>query len=192
MTFTSSSTCLFFMVRGIHLLLYHPVPQAVPSHMGRRRRHGRGRWDEQERQLRARAEPIPVLRSCARALSSCVTGSQSWERVLEAACVLYAICTLHPGILDLVALFVGAFEFFIGRAPPIQCTSVGLAVSPSTVCEALRWCYGSASTAAWRAPRLHFARGSGVDVVGSLFAPLWDRGPFNLWGSSVSPGYMVG
>ena len=61
---------------------------------------------------------------------------------MQAACVLYAMSALHPGVLDLVTLFVGAFEFFIGTGThpkvAIQSTSIALAMSPSTVHEALR------------------------------------------------------
>ena len=120
---------------------------------------------------------MPVLPAWTRALPSYVTGPRLWERVVEAACVLYIVCTLFPQVVDLVALFIGSFEF-VGTSADnprvaIQRTTVGLAVSPSAVREALRWRYGFAATTAWCAPQLHYSQGSKVDIVQSLIAPLW-------------------
>ena len=132
-------------------------------------------------------EPVPLLHSWARAQSSCITVPRSWVRVLEAAFVLYAMCKLYPGVLDVAAMFVGAFEYFVGTgaANPgvaIRRMTVGLAVSPSAALEAFRWRYGFASTVAWRAPRLHYTRGSRMDAVRSLIAPLWNHGQLQLRG----------
>ena len=90
--------------------------------------------------------PVPVLRGWARELSACVSGPRSWIRVLEAACVMYAVCALRPGILDLVAMFVGAFHYFVGAGA----ARLGAAINrtPGVVREALCWRYGSAATVA--------------------------------------------
>ena len=163
-----------------------PVPPSAPSHLGRgHRQHDWGRWDQQGRQLRARANPVPVLHAWAQALWSYITGRGSWERVVEAACVPYAVCTLFPGVVDRVALLIGSFECFVGTGADnpgvaIQRTTMGLAVSLSAVLEALRWRYGCATMAAWRAPQLHYTQGSRVSVVRILIAPLWNRVPLPL------------
>ena len=57
---------------------------------------------------------MPVLREWARALSAAVTGPQSWDGICVAACVVYSVCMLYPGVVDVVALFVGAFKPYVG------------------------------------------------------------------------------
>ena len=106
---------------------------------------------------------------------------------MDAACVLYAVCMLFPGALDLTALLVGAFEYFISvgatrPAASISFTGVGLAVAPGAVRAALRWRYGAEATHAWRAPRQHFLAGAMRQVVYNIILPLWDAGPFDLRG----------
>ena len=64
---------------------------------------------------------------------------------------------LFRGVVDLVPLFVGEFELYVGTGAAnsgvaIQRTAAGLAVAPSAVREALRWRYGlmeGAQTPLW-------------------------------------------
>ena len=57
---------------------------------------------------------MPVLREWAPVLSAAVTGPRSWDRICVAACVLCGVCMLFPSFVDMVALFVGAFELYVG------------------------------------------------------------------------------
>ena len=116
-----------------------------------------------------------------------VGGARRWGKIVDAACVLYAVCMLFPGASDLPALLVGAFEYFISvgatrPAASISFTGVGLAVAPGAVRAALRWRYGAAASQAWRAPRRHFLAGAMRQVVENIISPLWDAGPFDLRG----------
>ena len=116
-----------------------------------------------------------------------MSGARRWGKIVDAACVLYAVCMLFPGALDLTALLVGAFEYFISvgatrSAASINFTGVGLAVAPGAVRAALRWRYGAEATHAWRAPRQHFLAGAMRQVVYNIILPLWDAGPFDLRG----------
>ena len=167
---------------------YHPLPPPAPSHMGRRRRQRDwGRLEEDRLRGIERAHPVPVLRGWARELTAAVSGARRWGKVVDAACVLYAVCMLFPGAPDLTALLVGAFEYFISvgatrPAASISFTGVGLAVAPGAVRAALRWRYGPQATHAWRAPRQHFLAGAMRQVVYNIILPLWDAGPFDLRG----------
>ena len=168
------------MPRPVELPLFHPLPPVAPMHMGRRRQRDWGRLDQHGRQQRARADPVPVLREWARALSAAITGPRSWYHICVAACVLYGVYMLFPGVVDLVALFVGAFKLYVGTRAAnagvaIQRTAAGLAVALSAVTEALRWRYGPGATTAWRAPRLHYGHGARLDVVRDFIGALWDQ-----------------
>ena len=167
---------------------FHPLPPSAPSHMGQRRRqHDWGRWEEDRLRGIARAHPVPILRGWARELTAAVSGLRRWGKIVDAACVLYAVCMLVPGALDLPALMVGAFEYFssVGAMRPaasIGFMGVGLAVAPGAVRAALRWRNGAAASQAWRAPRRHFLAGAVRQVVYNIISPLWDAGPFDLRG----------
>ena len=184
--------CLSFlfelMPRPVALSCFHPLPPPAPTHMGRRRRQRDwGRWEEDRQRGIARAHPVPVLRGWARALTAAVSGARRWGKIVDAACVLYAVCMLFPGALDLTALLVGAFEYFIsvGASRPaasVSFTGVGLAVAPGAVRAALRWRYGAGATHAWRAPRQHFLAGAMRQEVYNIILPLWDAGPLGLRG----------
>ena len=134
----------FLMPRPVVLPCFHPLPPPAPAHMGRRRRQRDwGRWEEDRLRGIARAHPVPVLRGWARELTAAVSGARRWGKIMDAACVLYAVCMLFPGALDLTALLVGAFEYFIsvGASRPaasVSFTGVGLAVAPGAVRAALR------------------------------------------------------
>ena len=135
----------------------------------------------------ARAHPVPVLRGWARELTAAVSGARRCGKIVDAACVLNAVCMLFPSALDLTALLVGAFEYFIsvGASRPgasVSFTGVGLAVAPGAVRAALRWRYGAEATHAWRAPRQHFLAGAMRQAVYDIILPLWDAGPFVLRG----------
>ena len=57
---------------------------------------------------------------------------------MDAACILYAVCMLFPGALDLIALLMGAFDCYIRAGPArpaasIRFTRAGLAVAPGVV-----------------------------------------------------------
>ena len=85
-------------------------------------------------------------------------------------CVLYGVCMLFPGIVDPVALLIGAFEVYVGTRAAnsgvaTQRTAADLAVAPSAVREALRWRDRPGATTSWRAPRLHYGQGATRDVV---------------------------
>ena len=166
------------MPRPVVLPCFHPLPPPAPSHMGRRRRQRDwGRWEEDRLRGIARAHPVPVLRGWARELTAAVSGARRWGKIVDAACVLYAVCMLFPGALDLTALLVGAFEYFISvgatrPAASISFTGVGLAVAPGAVRAALRWRYGAEATHAWRAPRQHFLAGAMRQVVYNIILPL--------------------
>ena len=126
-----------------------------------------------------------MLREWARVLSATVTGPRSWDRICVVACVLYGVCMLFPGVVDVVALFIGAFELYVGTGAAnagvaIQRTAAGLAVVPSAVREALRWRYGPGATASWRVPRLHYGQGARLDVVRDFIGALWDQGTKGL------------
>ena len=157
---------------------FHPLPPPAPSHMGRRRRqHDWGRWEEDRLRGIARAHPVPILRGWARELTAAVDGLRRWGKIVDAACVLYAVFMLFPGALDLPALLVGAFEYFISvgatrPAASISFTGTGLAVAPGVVRAALRWRYGAAASIAWRAPRRHFLAGAVGQVVYNIISPL--------------------
>ena len=176
------------MPRAVVLPCFHPLPPPAPSHMGRRRRqHDWGLWGEDRLRGIGRAHPVPVLRGWARELTEAVSGARRWGKIVDAACVLYAVCMLFPDALDLTALLVGAFEYFIsvGVTRPaawISSTGVGLAVAPGAVRAALRWRYGAEATHAWRAPRQHFLAGAMRHVVYNIILPLWDARPFDLRG----------
>ena len=176
------------MPRPVALPCFHPLPPPAPAHMGRRRRQRDwGRWEADRQRGIARAHPVPVLRGWARALTAAVSGARRWGKIVDAACVLYAVCMLFPGALDLTALLVGAFEYFIsvGASRPaasVSFTGVGLAVAPGAVRAALRWRYGAGATHAWRALRQHFLAGAMRQEVYNIILPLWDAGPFGLRG----------
>ena len=176
------------MPRPVALPCFHPLPPPAPAHMGRRRRQRDwGRWEEDRQRGIARAHPVPVLRGWARAPTSAVSGARRWGKIVDAACVLYAVCKLFPGALDLTALLVGAFEYFIsvGASRPaasVSFTGTGLAVAPGAVRAALRWRYGVGATHAWRAPRQHFLAGAMRQEVYNIILPLWDAGPLGLRG----------
>ena len=113
--------------------------------------------------------------------------ARRWGKIVDAACVLYAVCMLFPGALNLTALLVGAFEYFIsvGASRPaasVSFTGVGLAVAPGAVRAALRWRNGAEATRAWRAPRQHFLAVAMRQAVYNIILPLWDAGPFHLRG----------
>ena len=155
-----------------------PLPVPAPSHMGRRRRQQDwGRWKEDRLRGISRAHPVPILRGWARELTAAVSGLRRWGKIVDAACVLYAVCMLFPSALDLPALLVGAFEYFVSvgatrTAASISFTGVGLAVAPGAVRAALRWRYGAAASQAWRAPRRHFLAGAVRQVVYNIISPL--------------------
>ena len=96
---------------------------------------------------------------------------------MHATCILYAVCMLYPGSLDLIALLMGAFDYYVNvgatrPAASIRFTGAGLAVAPAVVRAALRWRYGAAASIAWRAPRRHFLVGAGEGVVYGMVSPL--------------------
>ena len=161
---------LSLMPRPVVLPCFHPLLAPAPSHMGRRRRqHHWGRWEDDRLRGIARAHPVPILRGWARELTTAVSGLRHWGKIVDAACVLYAVCMLFPGALDLPAL-LGALEYFVSvgatrPAASISFTGVGLAVAPGAVRAALRWRYGAAASQAWRAPRRHFLSGAARQVV---------------------------
>ena len=73
-----------------------------------------------------------------------MSGLRPWGKIVDASCVLYAVCMLFPGALDLPALLVGASEYFVSvgstrLAASISFTGVGLAVAPGAVRAALPW-----------------------------------------------------
>ena len=156
--------------------------------MGRRRRqHDWGRWEEDRLRGIARAHPVPILRGWARELLAAIVGVRRWGKIVDAACILYAICMLFPGALDLIALLMGAFDYYVSAgatrpAASIRFTGAGLAVAPGVVRAALRWKYGAAASIAWRAPRRHFLAGAGEEVVYNIVSPLWNWGPVDLRG----------
>ena len=122
---------------------------------------------------------MPVLRGWARELTAAVSGARRRGKIVDAACVLYAVCMLFPGALDLTALLVGAFEYFISvgatrPAASIRFTGVGLALAPGAVRAALRWRCGAAATHTWRAPRRHFLAGAMRQVLYNIISPLMD------------------
>ena len=120
-------------------------------------------------------------------LSAAVVGARRWGTIVDAACILYVVCMLYPGALDLIALLVGAFDYYVSAgatrpAASITFTGAGLAMAPGVVMAALRWRYGAAASIAWSAPRRHFLAGAGDEVVYNVVSPLWDWGSFDLRG----------
>ena len=179
---------LSLMPRPVVLPCFHPLPPPPPSHMGRRRRqHDWGRWEEDRLRGITRAHPVQILRGWVRELTAAVSGFRRCGKIVDAACVLYAVCMLFLGALDLPAFMVGAFEYFVSvgatrPAASISFTGVGLAMAPGAVRAALRWRYGAAASQAWRAPRRRFLAGAVRQVVYNIISPLWDAGPFDLRG----------
>ena len=169
---------LSLMPRPVVLPCFHPLPPPAPSHMGRRRsHHDWGRLEEDRLRGIARAHPVPTLRGWARELTAAVSGLRRWGTIVDAARVLYAVCMLFLSALDLPALLVGAFEYFVSvgatrPAASISSMGVGLAVAPGAVRAALRWRYGAAASQAWRAPRRHFLAGAVRQVVYNIISPL--------------------
>ena len=149
---------LSYMPRPIVLPCFHPLPPPAPSHMGQRRRHHDwGRWEEDRLRGIARAHPVPILRGWARVLTVAVDGVGRWGKIVDAACILYAVCMLFPGALDLPALLVGAFEYLVSvgatrAAASISYGGTGLAVAPGVVQAALRWRFGAATLHGGRRP----------------------------------------
>ena len=117
------------------------------------------------------------LRGWASELMAAVDGVRRWKKVVDAACILHAVCMIFPGALDLPALLMGAFEYFVSGgamrpAASISFNGTGLAVVPGVVRAAMRWRFGAAASIAWRAPRRHFRAGTAGQVVYNIISPL--------------------